>query len=301
MTQHPEGRLLIHLDRGTDGRVEVRLQSSRPFAAVRWFEGKTVDETLRVLPMLYRICGTAQAVAAVTAVEDARQDAAPPAQIAARQMLVLAETLREHLLRILSGWRDSGDQRASPPTTDISLALVMQLPLRLRNILFPENDAFVPGGGRLVIDAEGFGQWLDQVRQLVGKAVLGMPDRQWQALSDAKAILEWAGSSPGAAAAFVRTIADHDWCDIGATQALSMPALDSKALAARMDDTHGMDFAARPDWNGDGVRNRRLRPDGGPSPGRGGAAGLGRRPHGPYAGAPRGGGQPARPAGPGLC
>ena len=66
-----EGRLSIGL-RTDSGRVDqVTIASSRPVHASRVFHGKSVAEALKTLPMLFVICGTAQACAGVRACEQA--------------------------------------------------------------------------------------------------------------------------------------------------------------------------------------------------------------------------------------
>ena len=92
MTQYPEGRISIRLVTGASRPVRVELSSTRPLSAARVFEGKTVAQTLRVLPLLYRVCATAQGAAAAAAVESALRLPVSLTDRIARDMLVTIET-----------------------------------------------------------------------------------------------------------------------------------------------------------------------------------------------------------------
>lgn len=244
MKQHPEGRILIRLTRRADGRASATLSSSRPFAASRWFEGKSIAETLRLLPMIYRVCGTAQAAAAVAAIESAQGLVANADQRNAREALVLAETLREHLLRVLTGWIDPTEHPGLLPR----ISRVMQLPSSLGNALYPHHDAFVAGGGRLELETESVTHWIAEARALLTAVVLGIPPDQWRLLEDMAGIEDWSGSAQGAASWLVRDIAQQRWQSVGATRMPPLPPLDNEVLAARMDAEEN--FIAQPDWEG---------------------------------------------------
>ena len=66
-----EGRLNIGLRSAGRRIAEVTIHSNRPVHASRVFHGKGADEALQMLPMLFSICGTAQACAGVRACEQA--------------------------------------------------------------------------------------------------------------------------------------------------------------------------------------------------------------------------------------
>jgi hypothetical protein len=85
--------------RRQDGRNEVAIRVVRPNAAAV-LRGRLADEAVRLLPMLYAICGAAQGAAARLALAAARRSAHEPEVDAA----VLAEAQREHLWRLLLDW-----------------------------------------------------------------------------------------------------------------------------------------------------------------------------------------------------
>ncbi len=245
MIKNPEGRITIRLSQDRSGRVDTQVTSSRPLNAIRWFAGKSADDTLKMLPMLYRVCGIAQSVAAVEAVEQARgQDVAVSVR-KGREMLVLAETLREHLLRIFIGWQPE----AKAPTVD--LPRVMRLATDLSQLLFSGTDPFSPGGGDLQHDSKDFANWLDAIRQLVADSVLGCPADTFLQLSDPDRITEWATATTTPAAGLVSEILRRNWADAGQAELRPLPAMNSAELESRLQSEEANEYVATPDWRGE--------------------------------------------------
>jgi hypothetical protein len=92
-----EGEIVIELYR-RQGRIEsVAIRSSRPLQLTHLFEGKTVQELLNMLPLLYSVCATAQASAAAQACRQAMGVSRNTRVELAEGMLVTVETAREHL------------------------------------------------------------------------------------------------------------------------------------------------------------------------------------------------------------
>jgi len=87
------------------GRIaRATIGGSRPVQAARVLEGRPVESALATLPFLYRLCGTAQSVAGLRAVEAAFDCGPGPAGRAARSLLVAFEALEQTLWRILLDW-----------------------------------------------------------------------------------------------------------------------------------------------------------------------------------------------------
>mgnify|MGYP001817859072 CR=1 FL=1 len=243
MKTNPEGRITLRLTRGTDGGLSASVASSRPLDAVRWFEGKTVDETLRLLPMLFRVCGTAQAAAATGAVEQARMQSATRGVAAAREMLLVAETVREHLLRIFTGWEAGA-------THDINLADVMRLPRDLSDQLFPGNDAFIPGAGELRRSTVDFADWHGQLTELVSDAVLGCAPDTFLRMHSSDVIRRWASNTDTIAARMARRVLERGWADAGQTNTGALPELADEALDSCLSGPAANRFVATPEWQG---------------------------------------------------
>jgi len=177
-------------------------------------------------------------------VESARGLVADADRRNAREALVLAETLREHLLRILTGWID--------PTADSGLlphiSRVMQLPAGLSEILFPRQDAFLPAGRAPSPNAQGLDRWLTQVRNLLMDTVFGAAPGDWLSLEGLDALSHWAETSHGAGALHLRDLATQGWQSAGATRVPPLPPLGSGEIAACLDADD--DFIAAPQWQG---------------------------------------------------
>jgi hypothetical protein len=91
----------VHLRlRWRDGHAEnIDVRVARPTAAAV-LRGRAADEAVRLLPLLYSICGAAQGAAARLALAAARGESRMPEVDAA----VVAEAQREHLWRLLLDW-----------------------------------------------------------------------------------------------------------------------------------------------------------------------------------------------------
>ncbi|HEX8961966.1 MAG TPA: hypothetical protein VF801_03095, partial [Rhodocyclaceae bacterium] len=93
------GSVRIGLQWREGGVREASVRVVRPTAAAM-LRGRPADEAVRMLPLLYAICGVAQGVAAGLALSAARGVPKDGGEDAA----VLAEAQREHLWRLLLDW-----------------------------------------------------------------------------------------------------------------------------------------------------------------------------------------------------
>ena len=97
MNAFSAGRIEISLGIA-DGRIASVAIAPRPLAPIgRLARGKDPAHAISILPRLFSLCGTAHAVAVMTASEAARGEIAPPAERARRAEAVLAERLVELL------------------------------------------------------------------------------------------------------------------------------------------------------------------------------------------------------------
>lgn len=96
--------LTVHLCHRQGVVVEVELSASRVVQAARVLRGKPIDEALALIPLLFALCGRAQAEAASSAIEQAAGFEVSPAERAARDLLVLSEVVEEHLRSVLVEW-----------------------------------------------------------------------------------------------------------------------------------------------------------------------------------------------------
>lgn len=246
----PAGSIQVQL-LTRDGRVATaRLSSTRPTGlARRLFAGRPVDHLLATLPRVFSVCATAQAAAAVQAVERAAAIDITPLQAQARDLLVLTETAREHLFRILLGW--SGWLGSSPGAVD--LGALGRMRAGWLRALYPGGDAFRPGGGELVPDRGMLDALLDDLEGLTVAALGGPPGDWpglWSAASTDAALLRWARTDGAVAQRMLGRVLGEGHAGLGASPVTGLPDLDPGALAARLGAADGDAFVCTPQWDG---------------------------------------------------
>ena len=171
-------------------------------------KGRPVADAVAAIGSLFRVCGMAQSAAGVEAAEAALGINAGRRTREARRLLVLAETLREHLLMI---GLDHARLAGKAPDTK-SLRRAMTLPPRLKHALFPYGDAFMPGSRVCVFgpEAEEVAAEAAALARLMvhaGNAPLGEMDRY--------AFAAWAGEGSTIAARLAAPILARDWAMAG--------------------------------------------------------------------------------------
>ncbi|TVO74225.1 nickel-dependent hydrogenase large subunit [Sedimenticola selenatireducens] len=241
-----EGRLDIHI-RLVDGAItDVAIQSSRPLLTPRIFTGKSVEHLLTTLPLLYSICGTAQANAAVTACEQALGIAQEPICTKARSHLVSLETAKEHLWRVLLDWPDL--LGLSPEATGVGET--MQLIKRYRLACYPNERPFFPG----VHPAAGFdgsaAGLIVELETLLEQRFFGMPAAEWLALGSYDALLQWADQVDTPAAAMLQFVQTKEWNSLGAASIASLPNQSHGFYDQQLDDVEADQFIAAPQIDG---------------------------------------------------
>ena len=101
-----EGQIGIDLFPLAENTSAVEILSSRPVLASNILVGKSPEQVLNLLPLMFNVCGIAQGRVAISAISQQLDIHSSIAQEKARDMLVLAETAREHLMRIFLDWPD---------------------------------------------------------------------------------------------------------------------------------------------------------------------------------------------------
>lgn len=240
-----EGRLTIDLDRAADGSGRAAIASSRPLGLARVFVGKTADETVRTLPVLFNVCGLAQGAAAAQACERALAIEVGRQTQCVRLLLVGVETLREHLVRAVMDWpRFLGRE---PETDDMLRA--MRLCMRLRRTLDPDSTALAIGGWAQ-LDAPKFSTEMAEMVGLIEELVVGEPIEAWRARTTAAQFAAWASAGKTPSQRLVRHVLDREWAEAGRAETRFLPAVADDDLAVRLLGDDHEDFVATPTWNG---------------------------------------------------
>ncbi|MBF0304043.1 MAG: hypothetical protein HQL41_00120 [Alphaproteobacteria bacterium] len=162
-----EGGLTVRL-RIVQGRIDaVTIANDRPLDAASALVGKPIADALRLVPLMFSLCGTAQLQAGLGACEAALGIRPSPAQLAARRLLLLAETVGEHGVRILRDW----PALLGEPIRAEGIRALRGALSPLRKALYPDDDWAAPGGGRLDPDAGVIAACLTAVRAAARAAI----------------------------------------------------------------------------------------------------------------------------------
>ncbi len=241
----PAGRLQIRI-----GPTGTAIGSSRPVGAAKVFVGWRPEETARLLPALFSICATAQSAACVGALEQAQGLAPAPSVSALRRRLVDAETLREHLWRMLLDWpRFLGAEPDAP-----AMARVMDLHRGLRAARTVGCDPFELGRAAVVPDAESAQEPTAALEALIGQRVFGGSPADWLAsVRDLAALRGWCEQTDSVAARLLNRLLDQDLADLGRAGIGPVPELDSDPSLSELDACLGGPgadaFVAQPSWD----------------------------------------------------
>lgn len=99
-----DASLVLRIEVEADRIARVGIHRGRLVQAASVLEGRSVESALETLPYLYRLCGIAQGVAGLRAVEAAFDCGPGPGGRAARSLFVAFEALEQSLWRILLDW-----------------------------------------------------------------------------------------------------------------------------------------------------------------------------------------------------
>ncbi len=235
--------MAINLEIGSGHVRKVDISSSRPVHASRIFQGKEIQEVLKTVPMLFSVCGTAQACAGIMACEHAL-GMAPSLEIAQqRACLVRMENLREQLWRILLEWPGFLDE--TPDQQSMMSALALQREHR-QLVTDGRNPFLLPGDGH-VQELADVRELSNSLAELLESMVYGILPQHWLDITQLEGLENWCRSGATVAARTIGNVLDQDWCDLGACQIEALPDLDLEQLHKLMQDD---EFVERPQWLG---------------------------------------------------
>ncbi|WP_100920789.1 Ni,Fe-hydrogenase I large subunit [Candidatus Thiodictyon syntrophicum] len=243
----PAGKLHIRLD-----PHGVRIDSTRPVGAASLLVGRDIAHATRLLPVLFSICAVAQAAAGAAAIEGALGLAVAPRIASRRRRLVAAETLREHLWRILLDWPGIMGE----PADAAAMARVMAGYGDWRAALTAGVDLFAPGAALPAAEpaaapaAECARRALADLGTL---RVFGRPPDVWlEQVAGLEALAAWAGQTDTAAARLVHRTLTAGQAGFGRAGVGALPPLSATDLDRCLDgaDPAVDAFVARPTWDG---------------------------------------------------
>ncbi|WP_296809327.1 nickel-dependent hydrogenase large subunit [Thiocapsa sp.] len=242
----PGGSLDIQLTPSSGGLV-CTIASTRPVAAASAFVGRTPQETTARLPLLFSICARAQAGACAAAFEQAFGGVASPIIRGRREAAIAAETIREHLWRILLDWPAILDE---PPSRE-DMAAVLALSNRILARLDPAGDLFGLDASSAAGQAPGLDVLLADLTDLLTCKVFGIAPEHWlQLIGDPASFERWCRKAETVAARLLRSLLESGEASLGQTPIAALPTVSDEDLLARMMAPDWAEFVARPTWQG---------------------------------------------------
>ncbi|TPQ28233.1 nickel-dependent hydrogenase large subunit [Methylomonas sp. HW2-6] len=234
------GELRIELGAGRSPRIV----STRPDAA-KVLLGKTAEQVLATVPLVFTLCGNAQSLAASLACRAALGLGAETKADSDLRMVVVLESLREHCWRILLDW----PALVGRPPDKAALAALMALDRQYKSALLDDAEAVNAASG---LPGNRFA--VDRIRAelltLLDQAVFGENLTGWRQLASEADLLAWLVGQDCIAAAAIGALYRWDWLALGSTEPAWLPELASgdwfEYLAARDLDR----FGREPDWQG---------------------------------------------------
>lgn len=224
----------------------MQIESSRPAGIAKFFQGKTPEQLLQTVALIFPLCGTAQSYCALQACRQALNLAADPATLAVQRWLVDLETVKEHALRVLLDWpRFLGEPADGPAARQIATALP-----RCRSAWFGSAAAFALTS-RAAADLDTVDDSIAQVHDALSEAVFGVAPSNWLDTAPHRTALQsWAERGTTGAARLLRLVLERDWQAIGSDDLPHLPALAEADLAKRLNKADAAEFCVMPDWQG---------------------------------------------------
>lgn len=240
-----EGRLHISLTHDAGAVRSVRIDSSRPLAASQVLHGKTPEQLLTIVPLLFSICGNAQAFAAQQACLKALGAITNPAINTAGLMLVQLETLREHCWRILLDW----PLLLGLQTDKKRLAPLLRFDALFKQQMF-ENGAAFTLGSRLMLNTAELARHIDHLETLLDAAIFAGRLASWHDISTEADLIAWIRQNPSLPALLLKHIDNNHWQELGRNNVELLPDINDWELQQTLLSSNNVAFCRAPQWQG---------------------------------------------------
>jgi len=202
----------------------VGVRSTRP-QAYRLLAGRLPENAIRLVPLLFSVCGKAQQAAAIVAISAAQGMATP--QSATLERSVICEAMQEHLWRLLLDWPKQ-----------------LGLP--------PAQQQFVRWHGELNAIVAGDGN-AQNLRAELQRELLGVTDAAWDTPDSYAEMSKWWNAGQGLCAAVFAALDEKEKLlnFVGETQACDlMPQWSAPDILQRYTGCFDHKFAAMPQQGG---------------------------------------------------
>ncbi len=241
----PAGSIRIDLYHRSGNATGVQIASTRPDAVAQVLIGKTPEQVLDTVPLLFTLCGNAQACAALLACRAALDMTSESDLDSARDMLVQLETLREHAWRILLDWPIF----VGLLQNKTALAALLKFDALFKRHLFRYGEAFKLDS-RLNIDAAQLTKLIDELAALIDASIFNGRLADFQPLTDEAQLKDWLQQNNALAAKLLNYLYSLSWAAIGQNDIACLPDLDTGALNRQLQQQDLATFSRTPHWQG---------------------------------------------------
>ncbi len=236
-----EGQIFIDLYAANKPGPGIKLTSTRPLHAQKILVGKTPEQALSIIPMLYNICGTAHSHAALSVIQQCLRCELNQHLEIARDVLLQVEICKEHLMRVFLDW--PGLFRIDPGKQPVSF--LSQLTAEFSSALFKQGNAFSLDSS-IDIKSRKLENLVENLESFIQTQVFSMPTSEWLCLKPEN-ILDWASESNTIAAQTVNQIYLNNWESRGKLDCQHLPDLGAAQLLLEF-EANPVTFISQPQW-----------------------------------------------------
>ncbi len=241
MTYSVEGEIVIDLFPEGNDVHRVAISSSRPLQVAQMFIGKSPEQVLAIMPMVFIICGVAQSRAALSAFQHNLTIDKDPKQEIAREILVHIETAREHLMRLFLDWPNLLNMSCDKS----SLLFINGLIEKFRRKLFGNEKIFSLTNPE--IKSNNVHKLVQSFDHFLQEHLFSMPCQNWLHNRD---IVDWMNKTDTLAATAIEIIQHMGPCAFANLTPRHLPELCDEELLKRFNADDAEQFIAQPNWLG---------------------------------------------------
>lgn len=235
------GQIQINLYHRAFNVCDAHIASQRPDAS-KLLLGKTPEQALEIVPLLFALCGSAQSHAALSALQSALGIEVKPEFNQARDMLVQVEIMREHAWRFLLDWPDLTGLNSDKK----SLAALLKFEAIFKQSLFDRGDAFKLKS-QIKVDTTRILQTINELQEAIDASVFKGKLAELNAAKDEADLKDWLNRSDCLPAQMINALYRQGLAATGQNAVACLPELETQALN-RQCLQNG--FKNLPQWNG---------------------------------------------------
>ena len=241
-----QGEISIHIDicdadKAGNTKLHCNVISSRPTKAATLFTGKSIEETITTLPLLFSICANAQTITALRAIESATLSPISSEIESYREALISLESLREQSLRVLMDWPAHIMVDKDTDLNNAMLAHVSQGINQLIKSLKPEQIRKFRAKNAPALNTSHIEAWNVFVTKLE-QHLFACTAKDWLD----KDFNQWSCQQQTQAAQFIHWLNQQSWKQAGASRIRALPTINDNKLVEKL--TRENNFSTYPNW-----------------------------------------------------